>query len=212
MLKNRNKMFFFEFQKAFSHLPVITVNEIAKYFPNYDPNALTRWQQKGYIEKIRNGYYHLKNNQIKSDENLFFIANCIYQPSYVSLESALSHYNFIPEGVFTTTSISTKKTQNFQTPEGNFSYKHVKKNLFFGYQLVEIGKFRYKIATPTKALLDFLYLHPHIESEEDFFELRLNEYEVKERMNEKKWNSYLSLFDSKSLNRRAYKLLKFIQR
>lgn len=64
-------------------------------------NALTRWQKKGYLKKIRSGFYRLTNRPIKGEADLFFIANRIYTPSYISLQPALRWYNFIPEGVFT---------------------------------------------------------------------------------------------------------------
>lgn len=59
----------------------------------------------------------------------------------------------IPEGVFSTTSITTKNTKHYTTPVGNFSFRHIKTLCFTGYSLQE----NYYIATPTKALVDFLY-------------------------------------------------------
>ncbi|GAH77038.1 unnamed protein product, partial [marine sediment metagenome] len=67
-------------------------------------------------------------------------ANLIYQPSYISLHTALSFYNLIPEAVYTTTSITTKKTNLFNTHIGNFSYNTVKKAVFgFGHKLLDFN-------------------------------------------------------------------------
>lgn len=203
-------MNYIEFQNTFKFLPVIPTIEIEKLFPGFDPNALTRWQKKGYIEKIRNGYYRLTSRPVLGDADLFFIANRIYQPSYVSLESALRWYDFIPEGVFTVTSISTRKTQTFKTPEGVFSYKSIRSDLFFGYRLEELNDFRFKMADPAKALLDFLYLHPHLETEDDFYELRLNTLEIKDRLNWKLVDGYLRLFASHALEERINRLKNFL--
>ena len=204
-------MNFLEFQNTFAHLPVIPIIEIEKAFPGFDPNALTRWQKKGYLEKIRRGFYRLTNRPIKGDADLFFIANRIYAPSYISLQSALRWYGFIPEGVFTITSVSSRKTQDFQTPAGNFSYRTIKNDLFFGYRLEKFPDFRIKIVEPAKALLDLLYLNPHLDSEEAFFELRLNFWEVQEKLDFNRFEKYLAQFASHSLETRATKLIQFLK-
>ena len=123
-----------EFQSRFKHQPVLPVIEIEQHFSDFDKNALTRWQKKNYLEKIRNGFYRFKDQRVTED-TLFLIAGKIYTPSYISLESALSFYQLIPEGVFSITSITTLKTQSFSTPIATFSYQSVKPNLFFGYRL-----------------------------------------------------------------------------
>ena len=204
-------MIFLEFQNTFSSLPVISVIEIEKAFPGFDRNALTRWQKKGYLEKIRSGFYRLTNQELKGDADLFFIANRIYAPSYISLHSALRWYDFIPEGVFTITSVTTRKTDDFSTPVGHFSYRSIRRDLFFGYRMEAYGAFRFKIADPAKALLDLLYLNPHFDSEDDFFELRLNFWELEEKLDLQDFQAYLQLFSSKALESRAEKLIQFLK-
>jgi predicted transcriptional regulator of viral defense system len=210
LLKKRIGMTFLEFQNAFSEIPVIATSEVEKMFPGYDRNALTRWQKAGYLEKIRNGLYRFPNQPIQSAADTFFIANRVYQPSYVSLHSALNWYGFIPEGVFTITSITTKKTNFFNTNIGNFSYQKVDKKLFFGYRLENAEKFRFKIADPAKALLDLLYLFPGLQSNDHFFELRLHFSEINEKLNWNNFANYLAVFNSKSMTYRANCLRKFL--
>ena len=204
-------MTFLEFQKSFSQLPVIPVMEIEKTFPGFDRNALTRWQKKGYIQKIRSGFYRLTTQPLSGERDLFFAANRIYAPSYVSLHSALGWYGFIPEGVFMTTSVSTRKTQEFKTPIGYFSYRSIQRELFFGYRLISINGFPIKIADPAKTILDFLYLNPQYDSADDFDGLRLNFWELQEELDLKLFENYLRLFASKSLEARAKKFLKFLK-
>ena len=139
------------FQKAFEAMPVISIKEIEKKFPDFDGNALTRWQKAGYIERLRNGYYRFGEKGIEGNNELFFIANQIYSPSYISLQSAMSWYGFIPEGVFTTTSVSTLKTQFIECPVGHFSYQHIKPNLFLGINLKHLAKFALKLRTQLSA-------------------------------------------------------------
>lgn len=203
-------MKFLDFQKRFSGFPLISVGEIEKVFPNFDRNALTRWQKAGYLEKIRNIHYRIAGTPISSETELFFIANRIYHPSYVSLQSALSWYGFIPEGVFTLTSVTTLKTQTFSTTIGTFTYKTIKPNLFFGYRLEALGNFRFKIADPAKAFLDLLYLFPELNTPDHFHELRLNFWEIQEKFNRSVFEEYLAVFKIKSLDLRANLFLQYL--
>lgn len=203
-------MNFLGFQKAFGHLPIVPVSEIELNFPGFDRNALTRWQQAGYLVKVRNGFYRFAAQPISGDSDLFFIANRIYQPSYISLQSALNWHGFIPEGVFTITSVSTLKTQAIATPLGQFHYRSIKPDFFFGYTLEHSEAYNFKIADPAKSLLDLLYFHKELASDAHFYELRLNFYEMREKLSAGLFEKYLAIFDSKSLNIRAKALLKFL--
>ncbi|MBX2928097.1 MAG: hypothetical protein KF852_09700 [Saprospiraceae bacterium] len=131
------------------------------------------------------------------------MANKIYSPSYVSLETALAYYGWIPEAVFTITSISTRKTQAFDTPVGCFRYSSMKSSLFFGYRLLIPEGLGTKIAEPEKVLLDYLYLHPKMATIEDFEALRLNLDQMRNDIDRKKLEAYCLLFDSHSLSERV---------
>ena len=203
-------MSFLEFQNRFSNYPLISTVEIKKQFPGFDSNALTRWQQKEYLEKIRNGYYRFPEHPTIDANYLFFTANHIYRPSYVSLFSALRWYDFIPEGVFTVTSVGTRKTKVFSTPLGHFSFKKIKRELFFGYTLQSFNAYHIKMASPEKAILDVLYLYPHLRSEADFAGLRLNLFEIRNALDGKKLTEYLELFKMRSLEKRTKVFLKFM--
>jgi len=67
---------------------------------------------------------------------LFMAANKIYEPSYVSLESALAYYEIIPETVLGVTSISSRKTKTFENAWGVFSYRSIKPEYMIGYQVI----------------------------------------------------------------------------
>ncbi|MCC6412754.1 MAG: hypothetical protein IT270_13905 [Saprospiraceae bacterium] len=202
-------MNFLSFQQTFGDVPVISVSEMEKYFPGFDRNNLSRWQDKGYLEKIRNGFYRLQKQPVDQDV-LFLMAGKIYAPSYVSLESALSYYGLIPEGVFTITSISTLKTMTFETPIGRFAYRNVKKALFFGVRLERSGNYAYKIANPVKALLDLLYLRTDIRDKNQLEGLRLNLPALKAYLEEYPLEPYLDRFDSKPLREKVSVLQKML--
>ena len=199
---------YLDFQRTFANFPVISIQEIAKSFPHFDKKALVHWQDKGYIQRIRNGYYVLSST-IKNESFLFFAANKIYQPSYISFESALAYYGIIPEGVFLQTSATTLKTNYFNTSLGDFSYKKIKNQLFFGYQLIEQKGLTYKIASIEKAILDSLYLYENVTTLEDFEALRWNK-EILKTLNFKLIQEYLSLIQSKALEKRVQILITYI--
>lgn len=97
----------------------------------------------------------------KSDISyLFYLANVIRTPSYVSSWAALQYYNLTTEATHTITSVTPKVTRNYQTKAGNFAYQSIKKELFSDYSLTR-GKFNFFIASPAKALFDLLYFKTH---------------------------------------------------
>lgn len=58
------------------------------------------------------------------------------------------------------------------------------------------------MAKPEKATLDYLYFHP-ITKIHEFKSLRFNHSELKEKLDTQKLNLYLSLYQSKALNKRT---------
>jgi len=90
-------MKFLELKNELKDFPIFSLNEIKNIDPNFYRRRLNEWQDKGYIKKVIRGYYIFSDLQL-SEEILFKIANRIYSPSYVSLESALSYYHLIPVG------------------------------------------------------------------------------------------------------------------
>lgn len=199
---------YLDFQRTFAHFPIISIQEITKSFPKFDKKALVNWQSKGYIQRIRNGYY-VFSNSLKSEEFLFYTANKIYAPSYISFENALAYYGIIPEGVFLLTSATTLKTNYFKTSVGDFSYKKIKNALYFGYHLVQKNELTYKIATKEKAILDILYLSENIKSLEDFKALRWNK-EILKTLDFKQMQEYLTIMQSKALEKRVQLLISYI--
>ncbi len=103
--------------------------------------------------------YTLPNESRGVKFSRMFLANQLYTPSYISLESALSYYNMIPEAVHTVTSISSKKTQKFINEYGLFQFHHIKPSLYGDYD-VHKDEFNNNIfiASKERALVDFLYL------------------------------------------------------
>lgn len=203
-------MNFLKFQKQLKNHLVFSLRDIQKLFPDFSRIQLNRWQKAGLIQKIINKYYIFDDNDL--DENaLWVIANTIYKPSYVSLEAALSHYGLIPEGVFVVTSVTTKKTYRFESKIANFHYGKIRTNLFWGYKLVDCKNWKICLAEPEKALLDFFYLNPNLDSVAHFEELRINSEVFREIIDLEKFNTYLKAFGNKLLTRRVNIFLNFMK-
>jgi len=202
MSLNRNIMTFTEFQNRLSGYPVFSLQDVRKVFSNFSYRQIDRFAKKGYLKKIKHGFYCFGAQNL--DKNfLFYVANKIYSPSYVSMEIALKYYGLIPEEIFQITSVGTKKTANFETSIGNFSYKSVKPSLYFGYRLTEFGKQKILLADPEKALLDYLYINSNLKTCDDFLGMRINSDEFKLQINLEKLQKYLAVFSNKQLSKRT---------
>lgn len=202
----RNRISYLRFHQNLSPFGIFSINDILKIYPDFDSRRLNEWQEKNYLTKLIKGWYIF--NDISINENsLFQVSNSLRSPSYISLESALSFYHVIPEQAFTITAITTLKTMEYKTAKGNFSYKKIRQNLFFGYTIIPQPKGRpVLMAELEKALLDYLYLNPKINKPDAIASLRLNT-EILKSLDFKKMEVYLQRFDNKALRNR-YNLLK----
>lgn len=199
-----------DFQKRLISYGVFSLENIYKSFPDFSYKQISRWQEDGFLIKIKQGFYTFADQKI-DDYFLFLIANKIYEPSYISLEKALKYYGLIPEEIFQITSVSTKKTNTFNNSIGSFSYRHIKESLFWGYHFISNSNQKVLIADVEKAILDYIYLHFELKTENDFKELRINSNSFNENINLDKLNKYLSKFKNKNLNKRLEVFLKTIQ-
>lgn len=82
------------------------------------------------------------------------VASVLYPPSYISLESALFMHGILEQAPHLLTCVSTNKTKTFRTDLGEIAYFHLKRELFFGYDITD----RVPLAWPEKAALDFVYI------------------------------------------------------
>lgn len=142
----RNKGFSLFTPKEFERLFDVSRPATQKFIHTYT--------EKNFFTKVRNGLYSLTEKR----PNLYYTANRIYAPSYVSLETALSYYGIIPESVYGVTSVTTKARREFEALGISFSYTRIKKDAFRGYTTQKEDGKTFFIAEPEKALADYLYL------------------------------------------------------
>lgn len=172
-------------------LPLFTPREFRDIFDVPEKTArifVTRNVKSGLFVKLRNNYYILKDSHIDP----YFIANKLYQPSYLSLETALAHYSIIPEVVYTLTSVTTKPTREFVTPIWAFSYQRIKRQVFTGYQAMDWQGTTVWFAEPEKALVDYLYFV-------DLKQVSLNDRLELRKLDKNKVLHYAKLFKRPSL-------------
>ncbi len=206
---NKKYMRFIDFKKAFYKFLVFDLRQIKLVDPIFNPSRLTEWQARGYIRKVNKGFYIFTDREL-SEPYIYHIANRIYSPSYISMESALYYYALIPETVYGVSSISTKKTQTYQTELANFYYQSVSPRLFWGYRMESLGDYQFLIADPEKAVLDFLYLKSHLKTQEQLAGLRVDAEIFNEIIDPSRLQEYLAEFKNKSLEVRVSLLLKEI--
>jgi len=137
-------------------------------------HQLSRWKQVGKIYQLRRGLYCLAPPFRKLNPHPFLVANRMLPASYVSLQSALAYFGMIPEYVPVTTSVTTMRPYHWETPLGNYDFRHIQVDFFNGYRLEDFGeKQRAFIASPEKALLDLIYLESGGDTFDYLTELRL---------------------------------------
>jgi hypothetical protein len=113
---------------------------------------------------IRRGLYITGTKMDLPTPEPFLIANHLRGPSYVSLESALSYWNMIPERAYEISSVTIKTSKLYKTPVGRFSYQQLKTPYYsYGIKNIEYSpKQTMLVASPEKALCDKVVLTPKI--------------------------------------------------
>ena len=134
---------------------------------------LSRWVTSKRLVRIHKGWYTLRDPFRRVRLNFNVVACTIKRGSYVSLQSALAYHGMIPEHVAETTCVTTGRPLSIDSPVGRIGYRHVKRDVFFGYEQEVSGKQEAYIASAEKALLDLFYLTPGSADAAYIAELRL---------------------------------------
>jgi len=202
-------MIILDFIEKLKPLGVFSRAEIEVIYPDLDPRRLYEWQLKGYILKLRNSWYCLPDF-LKEPYSTWIIANAVHAPSYISMESALSFYGILPEGVYTCTSVCTSRTLRISMADHEYEYAKLREKHFSGYRLEDSGTNgrKLKIAFPEKALADFFYLRTSYNSEDEIRELRFSESSLDGGLDRERLLSYTDMFGTKALEKRIKIFLK----
>ena len=147
--------------KTYTHAP-ISHNVIMEALATYSrPNdKISEMIKSGELVSLRRGLYVPGPELDLPIPESFVIANHLRGPSYVSLESALSYWDLIPERVYETSSVTTKTTKTYQTSLGRYSFQHLTTPYYsFGIRSVRLTEQQTAlIASPEKAVCDKIVL------------------------------------------------------
>lgn len=152
--------------------------------------------KSGVITRVKKGLYVFAPGFNNEPICLEVLANQIYGPSCLSLEYALSFHGLIPERVVEVTSVTPKKNKYFETPVGRFSYRYLAASKYpHGIDRFLLdSRHPILIATPEKALCDYVTLTPSVkldsrQAAHDFLETDL-------RIEPENWEKFKTdLFD-----------------
>jgi predicted transcriptional regulator of viral defense system len=205
---------YLEFREKLYPQGIFSISQIRLYFPDFNSDNLLFWQKKGYILRLRKGWYCFKEFTQVSEFS-FLVANNLYAPSYISHQEALLFYGLIPEHIVDSTSITTKKTETFTVLGKIYKYYSIHPKFFFGYLLKNMtvnGWTRnFMIAEKEKAILDLLYLFDFYKTEEDLAEIRFNESALENDIDWQKMDEYLGRFNIKILEKKIRLIRKIHQ-
>lgn len=113
-------------------------------------NVLSKLIASQWLIKIERNKYKINNRSLHD----FEIANFIYQPSYVSFESALNYWGVLSQFPFEITCATLKKSKVKKIDNKIFGYNRIIHKYFGGY--IRVNNFI--IASAEKALADQIYL------------------------------------------------------
>ncbi|KQC13665.1 MAG: hypothetical protein APR63_07915 [Desulfuromonas sp. SDB] len=179
---------------------VFSVRDLEILFPLESKYSIKKslylWKKKGLIKSLKRNLYELTYPDDYHIPDLF-IANKLYRPSYISLETALSNFSIIPEVSMSVTSLTTKPTRRFKNHHGLFIYQTVTPEKFSGYNIEKINQFEIFMAEPEKALVDYIYFRIIREKLLTFEDTRID-LSVLEKMNMKKIIKYSTLYHKRN--------------
>ena len=125
-------------------------------------DKLAAMEKNGDLIRLKKGLFVVAPKIHIQHISKELIANHLYGPSYISLESSLSFYGLIPERVHSTRSMTLKRGKQFSTPLGIFDYVTASTEYFkIGIrQEIITNQYAYLIASPEKAICDMIVATP----------------------------------------------------
>lgn len=150
-------------------------------------NKLVNLEKKGEIIRLKKGLYVLNSTDFGFPVSAPICSNHIYGPSYLSKQWALAYYGLIPEIVTVYTATTIKRSRHFENSLGLFTYHQVSVPYFnIGIRIINIDETQCLIASPEKALVDFILCDKYVPSESAISLYRYLEEDIRCDMEELK--------------------------
>ena len=146
------------------NIPVST-STVASLFPEIKAGnqKVRNLESAGKLIRLKKGLYVVAPKVSNVPLSTELIANHLYAPSYISMQTALRYYGLIPEAVYTTQSMTLKHSRDFDTPVGRFEFHIISREAFsIGITSLNKQTYAFLIATPEKALCDLIANSPKV--------------------------------------------------
>ncbi|MFH1721720.1 MAG: hypothetical protein ABH950_03840 [Candidatus Altiarchaeota archaeon] len=124
--------------------------------------------------------------RISFTDDDFVVASQLFEPAYVSMTSALNFHNIITQVPAYVECVSPKNSRRYE--HLGIIYHKIPPSLFFGYEKHKKSESYAFVATPEKALIDWVYLNQPPPSIID---------EIRKNLNDEKLQQYIDQFSSR---------------
>ena len=129
----------------------------------YPRNKIANLEIESKLIRLKRSLYVVSPDVSGKLLSTELIANHIYGPSYVSMESALRYYGLIPESVRMVRSMTTKRSRNFENSISRFDYINCSEEYYpIGINQKIGDDYSFLIASPEKALCDLIAYTPKV--------------------------------------------------
>ncbi len=139
---------------------LMAVRQLFGYNETTARQTLARWSKSGRIIRLKKDLYISRDFYLthKADPDFAGFISSVIQPfSYLSLDYVLQQWGILTETTYPITGVTIKNTQSAANQFGNFSYRHIKPDLFGGFEEKNVWGINVKRASLGKALFDYFY-------------------------------------------------------
>jgi hypothetical protein len=129
----------------------------------YPRNKIANLEIEGKLIRLKRSMYVVSPDVSGKLLSIELIANHIYGPSYISMESALRYYGLIPERVSMVRSMTIKRSRIFENSISRFDYINCNEEYYpIGINQKIDDNYSFLIASPEKALCDLIAYTPKV--------------------------------------------------
>ncbi|MBS1853123.1 MAG: hypothetical protein JST79_19650 [Acidobacteria bacterium] len=117
--------------------------------------SFLRLAKRGMIEHFTKKWFI---NLLARDFSGRELINLLRPQSYISLQTVLRETGISSQTPVSITAVTTGEPASFSSKTVSITFRHVKPDLYWGFQIRRTLYGTYNVAEPEKALLDWLYL------------------------------------------------------
>lgn len=134
---------------------VFTINEISQLLPNVSSESLR--DRLYYFTKVGKLIHLHQGIYAKKDYDAYELANKVYTPSYISLETVLCKSNVVFQ-YYTTIFLVSYLTRAIKVAGVDVQYRQIKREVLTNMQGIEQVE-GYFVATRERAFMDAVYIY-----------------------------------------------------